>query len=222
MVDTASQLGHGNGRRSPDAGDGGGAQSTGSGSWGTWETIAFTANYVVGTGFLTLPYAIVKSGTVLGTAALFFTLLLAIIAMQCTLEAVARAFPVRIMSEAGFFGATAVDEEARTAVTSGFSDADCRKGPNGVLERSHRSPERGDQEAKQARRDLVEALREGLREQRLEDDVQKAVYGALEERDEVEDDPYGKRCPPSGWRAPHGRVEMVELVGCVQRCVLPA
>ena len=35
-------------------------------SWGVAEVIAFTANYMVGTGFLTLPHAIVESGVVLG------------------------------------------------------------------------------------------------------------------------------------------------------------
>ena len=38
-------------------------------SWGVAEVIAFTANYMVGTGFLTLPHAIVESGVVLGCGA---------------------------------------------------------------------------------------------------------------------------------------------------------
>ena len=32
-------------------------------SWGVAEVIAFTANYMVGTGFLTLPHAIVENGS---------------------------------------------------------------------------------------------------------------------------------------------------------------
>jgi len=56
--------------------------------------MAYTVNFMVGTGFLTLPRAVVDSGLVLGTFVLFGTGLLSIIASDCTLEALARAGPI--------------------------------------------------------------------------------------------------------------------------------
>jgi len=54
----------------------------------------FSVNYIVGTGFLTLPSAIFKSGLLLGTCIVLFTGLLANLAMECLLEAMARAVPL--------------------------------------------------------------------------------------------------------------------------------
>lgn len=53
--------------------------------------VAFTLNYIMGTGFLTLPWAFYKSGYVLGTIVMFALIIPSSIAVLFVLEAMARA-----------------------------------------------------------------------------------------------------------------------------------
>lgn len=55
-----------------------------------WITVAFTVNYVVGTGFLTLPWAFNKSGVFLGVVVMFILAFFAIIACGFIIETMAR------------------------------------------------------------------------------------------------------------------------------------
>jgi len=63
-------------------------------TWGRVDVMAFTANYIVGTGFLTLPHAIAQSGTVLGSFLMLFTTVMVNMSTGCILEAMARAYPL--------------------------------------------------------------------------------------------------------------------------------
>ena len=60
-------------------------------SFGFLTTVAFTLNYIIGTGFLTLPWGFQQTGTPLGIVLLGSLTVFAISAALCLLEAIARA-----------------------------------------------------------------------------------------------------------------------------------
>lgn len=61
-------------------------------------SVALTLNYIIGTGFLTLPWAFFASGTVLATVVLFFVALMAVCSALMILEAMARASALSCIS----------------------------------------------------------------------------------------------------------------------------
>ena len=80
-------------------------------SWGRAEVVAFTANYMVGTGFLTLPHAIVEAGLLLGALSILAAAALAAVASDCLLEAMARACACRDADARGPYGAIATADD---------------------------------------------------------------------------------------------------------------
>jgi len=58
--------------------------------FGFWVAVAFTVNYIMGTGFLTLPWAFSKAGVALGIIVLFCMSFLCNITKDFVLEALAR------------------------------------------------------------------------------------------------------------------------------------
>jgi hypothetical protein len=56
-----------------------------------YETVAFTVNYVMGTGFLTIPWAFYQAGTALSLATITVMVVPAFLAILFVLEAMARA-----------------------------------------------------------------------------------------------------------------------------------
>jgi amino acid permease len=59
----------------------------------TLHMVAYTANFIVGSGFLTIPWAMTQCGIMLGTLTVIAIACLAMVASDCVLEALARAGP---------------------------------------------------------------------------------------------------------------------------------
>ncbi len=87
--------------------------TTGDRKWSSQEIVAFTCNYMVGTGFLTLPHAMAGCGLWPGVLVLVSAGLLAVFSSNCVLEALARmaALSIRGPYSSRVMGYGALEEE---------------------------------------------------------------------------------------------------------------
>lgn len=70
------------------------------GQWGATKLVTFTANYVMGIGYLTVPFAMVRSGIALGIACVLFTMYLSAVSAECVLASLSRVAPTNRVIDA--------------------------------------------------------------------------------------------------------------------------
>jgi amino acid permease len=99
--------------------------------FGSVIAVTFTLNYIIGTGFLTLPWAFFASGDVLATAVLLFITFLAVCSALMILESMARAAAISPDSSPRVHG---FQHYSTLPTTSGSSVCSPEDGKRGLVE----------------------------------------------------------------------------------------